>query len=111
MTGSETPSNGFSMNSEIEHAGYLLERLFDFSEPVRVPPPYEYVTSPDYLDAKGYTCDLVLQTFCEIFDPAQHHTEVALDWGIGTGKSFLTALITSYMAFRVIALGDPLRNY
>lgn len=71
----------------------------------------EFIESPLYLNLGSEVYPEVLNTLEEIFEGDGAYEEVALCWGIGSGKSYLAALAILYMAHRVLCLRAPQRHY
>lgn len=84
-----------------------------FSAVYRKPPPTigQFIDDPRYLGLGDQCCSVVREALEEIFAPKSQYREVALIWGIGTGKSFLTSIATAYIAYRVLCLRDPHEYY
>lgn len=49
----------------------------------------------------------VRETIIEIFRDPDKYEEIILDWGIGSGKSFLAAVAITYVLHRLLCLKDP----
>jgi hypothetical protein len=43
--------------------------------------------------------------------PRREFQEVAVCWGIGSGKTYLASLIITYLAYETLCLADPQRHY
>ncbi|MFQ6133822.1 MAG: hypothetical protein ACE5R4_17405 [Armatimonadota bacterium] len=72
-------------------------------------PPAEFIDSPLYLGLRDETYPEVRDTFIRLF--SGDYQEAAISWGIGSGKSFLSALAISYMLHRALCLRDPQAHY
>ena len=62
-----------------------------------------------YLGLKDETYPEVLRTFVRLF--SGNYQEAAISWGIGSGKSFLSALAICYLLHQALCLRDPQAYY
>jgi len=78
-----------------------------------------FVEHPEYLNLKGIVWDSVMSDLIDIFtvehplegNRFSQYQEVVLDEAIGSGKSFQSSLIITYIVYRLLCLKDPQRYY
>jgi len=78
----------------------------DDSPPINIK---EFILSSDYLNLDGIVFPGVLEAACDIIN--NDYEEAFLNWGIGSGKSFLSSILISYMVYRTLKLRDPQKFY
>ncbi len=80
-------------------------------------PEYEYrvvdirtfIESPDYLNAKAECWPSIVEDLEQLFNGA--YTEAVFCEGIGSGKSYKSSIIITYMVYRVLCLREPQRYF
>lgn len=65
----------------------------------------EFIDSPDYLNCEKECWDSVKNDLEELFKG--DYTEAVLCCAVGSGKSFASSIIISYLVYRVLCLKDP----
>lgn len=85
---------------------YRMDDMYDF-----YPTDIEtFCISPYFLDLKGVIWDVVLQDLKLAYDHANYR-KIIFSEGIGAGKSFKTAIIGLYEAYRLLCMKNPLAKY
>lgn len=71
--------------------------------------PEEFISSPEYLNAKEWIFPEVKKTFIEIAEG--NFLEAVCIWGIGGGKSTLASLCSVYTLHKLLCLRNPQRFF
>ena len=86
---------------QIERAFDPLEGYVEQPVPIR-----QFLEDPKYLNAPEIWPD-VRTDLLELFDPEKHYDHAVFDEGIGSGKSYKSSIITTYLLYTLLCLRNP----